>query len=81
MNTVYLLMKLRHDGANGIPKIVDARIFSEPAPSILGFEFSYAELARMDGENFSIAVRNLRELVRQWPYMRWVFQMPGMQGR
>lgn len=81
MSKAYLLMKLQHDGVNGIPKIVDVRIFSEPHPSMLGFKFSYAELMRMDGVTLEAAMRSLLDDVRRMPWLQWALVMPGMQGR
>lgn len=81
MSTAYLLMKLQHDGSTGIPKIVDVRIFSEPQPTMLGFQYSYTELHRMDGATLEIAMDALLDNARRWPWLQWVLAMPGMQGR
>jgi hypothetical protein len=81
MTTAYLLMKLQHDGSNGVPKIVDVRIFSEPQPSMLGFQYSYAELTRMDGATLEAAMNALLDTARRWPWLQWTLAMPGMQGR
>lgn len=81
LSTAYLLMKLQHDGANGIPKIVDVRIYSEPHPSMLGLEFSYAELTRASDSTLEAAMKSLIEHARRHPQLQWVFAMPGMQAR